>query len=134
MKKSLPIIILLALILVTVGLIVRYHYTDSSGNFILFEKGLNVYQLKSGEVPAVTDYLKQNLNDLKSYEPLEWGTLEEVAKDDRGKPIYIIRHRFRAANGFGAQRISDLYFELNYLGFVNKTMTPSEYYDYRPGK
>lgn len=58
-------------------------------------------------------YLKENLNDAKSYESVSWG---DPVKSLGGS--YMIRHRYRAKNGFGAYVISNQFFIVGASGNV----------------
>lgn len=65
-----------------------------------------------GSVYQVKKYLKNNLNDYKSYESIEWS---EVEKTSTG---YLVRHKFRAKNGFGGYIIENKIFYLDSNGIV----------------
>lgn len=65
-----------------------------------------------GSVRQVKDYLKQNLKDPKSYEPIEWS---EVYRNGNN---YIVRHKYRAKNSFGGYVISNQKFVLNSEGNI----------------
>lgn len=68
-----------------------------------------------GSVTQVKDYLKAVLNDPKSYDPAEWGT---VMKAD-GKPYrFVVAHKYRAKNGFGALTLQYQKFYLDSVGTV----------------
>ena len=57
-----------------------------------------VYNMPSdGSVWQVKEYLKQNLNDASSYEPVSW--TDVVLTQDN---CYVVEHSYRAKNGFGA--------------------------------
>lgn len=127
MKKLVIVFIVLAAIGFAGYGYVSYRYTDKQGVIHFPSDTYSIYQLRNGEVPVVTAYLKKNINDLDSYESIDWGELKQEGTDDRGKPLYIVQHSFRAANGFGAKRLADLYFEIDHLGFVTKAMTLDEY-------
>lgn len=53
---------------------------------------------------AVRDYLRKTLNDWDSYEGEGYSEPSEVA-DHNGKTGYLIRHEYRAKNGFGAMML-----------------------------
>lgn len=53
---------------------------------------------------AVRDYLRKTLNDWDSYEGEGYSEPSEVA-DHNGKTCYLIRHEYRAKNGFGAMML-----------------------------
>lgn len=67
-------------------------------------------------VSQVQSYLKQNLNDPSSYEGVEWSP---VQKTDTG---YMVRHRYRAKNGFGALTVHQAIFYMDTSGRVLKHM------------
>jgi len=64
-----------------------------------------------GSVKQVRQYLRQNLNDYKSYEELEWSKLYR----DTVNHQYFVRHRYRASNAFGAKIIQDQLFVMDTL-------------------
>ncbi len=57
-----------------------------------------------GAVPCVVNYLKANLNDADSYEGIDWSEIGE-----RGDH-WVVRHKYRAANAFGAKIIQNQLF------------------------
>lgn len=66
---------------------------------------------KSNEDKArelIKQYFKENSNDPESYEPLEFGKLEDVTD----YPVYKHRmlHKYRASNGFDAKTVYGRYF------------------------
>lgn len=66
----------------------------------------------NGSVYQVKDYLKDNLNDPKSYESLSWSP---VSKTDDG---FMVRHKYRAKNVYGGLIIKEQVFYLNKQGVV----------------
>jgi hypothetical protein len=56
---------------------------------------------------SIRYYLNEHLNDASSYEPLEWSHI--IKNGDK----YIIRHKFRAKNGFGAIMLNDKIFSVS---------------------
>lgn len=69
-----------------------------------------------GSVSQVKEYLKNNLSDNKSYESIDWS---EVSETPNG---YMVRHKFRAKNGFGGYVIENKIFYLNKQGCVVNTV------------
>ena len=67
-----------------------------------------------GSVKQVEEYLKNTLNDPKSYDPVEWGTV--VRNPDVG--WFIVRHKYRAKNVFGGVITMHQIFTLDSLGVV----------------
>ena len=65
-----------------------------------------------GSVSKVEAYLKSNLKDARSYESVEWSN---VTPTDNG---YMVRHKYRAKNSFGAYEIMNQVFYLNGNGDV----------------
>lgn len=65
----------------------------------------SVYQVKN--------YLKENLKDPDSYQSIEWS---KVVKNSDG--TFVVRHKFRAKNGFGGYGIENKIFKLNSSGIV----------------
>ena len=71
-------------------------------------------ELKSnGTVVPVANYLKKNLNDPDSYQPIEWSRIIET---DKG--VYSVRHRYRAKNAFNALIVCDQVFSMDSLGNI----------------
>lgn len=68
-----------------------------------------------GSVQQVRDYLKSHLNDRDSYEEVEWGNVIKVSTP---KHEYLVRHKYRAANGFGAKILKNQTFYLDKKGNV----------------
>lgn len=72
-----------------------------------------------GSVTQAKKYLRENLNDWDSYEPIEWS---EVVKLPDGYSedgaMYFVKHKFRAKNGFGASVINNKTFRFNASGKV----------------
>jgi hypothetical protein len=64
-------------------------------------------------VVQVTEHLKSTLNDWSSYESMEWSA---VVPSQSG--TYVVRHKYRAANGFGAKIIVHQYFEVSADGQI----------------
>lgn len=63
-------------------------------------------------VRQVERYLQANLNDADSYESLEWS---KVVESEKG---FMVRHKYRARNAFGAKIIQNQVFELDKEGNV----------------
>jgi hypothetical protein len=64
-------------------------------------------------VRQVERYLKQNLKDPDSYQSIEWS---KVVKTDGGG--FMVRHKYRAKNGFGGYTIEEQVFILDAQGNV----------------
>jgi ABC-type molybdate transport system substrate-binding protein len=75
--------------------------------------------VSSGTVPYVEKYLKDNLNDAQSYEPIEWSDLVDI-----GNGMTIVKHKYRAKNEFGASVININMFYLDQQGKV-VSVTPA---------
>ena len=67
-----------------------------------------------GSVTEVKNYLRNNLNDWDSYESMEWS---KVAPADGGGS-FLVRHKYRAANGFGAKIIQHQVFQVSANGTI----------------
>lgn len=65
-----------------------------------------------GEVWQVTSYLKRQLRDPDSYQSIKW------YKASKESDHYLVRHRYRAKNGFGGYMIEDKVFKLDDKGNV----------------
>jgi hypothetical protein len=69
-------------------------------------------------VHQVVSYLKSNLNDPGSYEGIEWSPVQP-RPDGEG---YMVRHRYRARNGFGALTVQQAIFYMDDQGRVLRHM------------
>lgn len=65
-----------------------------------------------GKVVQVEEYLEKNLNDPSSYQSIEWSNVIKSGN------IYLVRHKYRAKNGFGALMVYEQVFSLDSLGNV----------------
>ena len=65
-------------------------------------------------VKQVKDYLKENLNDPNSYDSVEWSTVVQHPETKE----YIVRHKYRAKNAFGAVMSYNQLFTMDSLGVV----------------
>ena len=65
-------------------------------------------------VRQVKQFLKKNLNDPESYDGVEWSP---VSQNPHTK-WFIVRHKYRAKNGYGATQIYNQIFTLDSLGTV----------------
>ena len=54
---------------------------------------------------CIKEYLEKNLNDIKSYESIEFTKLQ-LTLDKNGDDCYTITHKFRAKNAIGATTIN----------------------------
>lgn len=63
-------------------------------------------------VYQVENYLKKTLRDPKSYEGIEWSEVKETSTG------YVVRHKYRAKNGFGGYVIENQLFYLDSDGNV----------------
>lgn len=68
----------------------------------------------TGSVKQVVTYLKENLKDPRSYESISWSKV--MHKDG----YYIVRHKYRAKNGFGGYVIENKLFYIDLYGKVYK--------------
>ena len=64
-------------------------------------------------VYQVEQYLKNNLRDPDSYEPMEWSAVQKTKNG-----WYYVRHKYRARNGFGGMNIENQIFYLDEDGNV----------------
>ena len=65
-------------------------------------------------VRQVKQFLKKNLNDPESYDGVEWSP---VSQNPHTK-WFIVRHKYRAKNQYGATQIYNQFFTLDSLGTV----------------
>lgn len=65
-------------------------------------------------VRQVKQFLKKNLNDPESYDGIEWSP---VSQNPHTK-WFIVRHKYRAKNQYGATQIYNQIFTLDSLGTV----------------
>lgn len=72
-----------------------------------------------GSVSQVVDYLRENLNDPSSYEPVSWSEVFKLndAKQD-GFACYQVRHKYRAKNAVGSLVLEEKLFRLDYKGAI----------------
>ena len=70
--------------------------------------------------------MKKNLNDWNSYEPVSWGKLDSIGRDENNFPAFLVKHSFRAANGFGGVKLVDWYFQLDNMGNVTHAETSEQ--------
>lgn len=94
-KSVLPWVLLIVLVLVVLGGI----YYEST----LTETS----RIKS----AINDYMRSNMNDYNSYEPLEYDATY-MKNPDGSKYGIRVFHSFRGKNGFGATIVNVREFEL----------------------
>lgn len=70
-------------------------------------------------VSQVEDYLKDNLSDPGSYEPLSWSEVFKINDvKENGYACYQVRHKYRAKNEFGALILEEKLFRLDYKGTI----------------
>jgi hypothetical protein len=72
---------------------------------------------------SVRNYLRDNLKDADSYQIVDFSNVYTGIVD--GTEYYIIRHKYRAKNGFGAYDIS------NQVFFVSKEMKVASVQEYQ---
>lgn len=68
-------------------------------------------------VYQVVDYLKRNLKDPDSYQPIEWSKVVKISEYE-----YRVRHKYRAKNSFGGYVIEEKIFSLDEKGNINRYM------------
>jgi hypothetical protein len=76
-------------------------------------KKATVYNGYDGSVYQVETYLERTLNDADSYEGIEWSKVLQ-----RTDGTFAVRHKYRAANAFGAKIIINEVFTLDSKGNV----------------
>lgn len=64
-------------------------------------------------VHQVETYLKNNLNDKNSYEPLEWSKVTKLNNKE-----YMVRHKYRANNAYGVKVLMNQIFFLDFEGNI----------------
>lgn len=70
-------------------------------------------------VYQVEKYLKNNMLDPSSYDPIEWSAVQK--KENGVNYSFYVRHKFRAKNAFGGYVIENKIFYLDINGKVVKT-------------
>lgn len=65
-------------------------------------------------VKQVKDFLKSNLNDPDSYDAMEWSPVTQHPETKE----FIVRHKYRSKNGFGATQIYNQMFIMDSTGVV----------------
>jgi hypothetical protein len=105
------------MILIIWGLIVFFKSCKSKADIYVPEKKTEIVHNSEwdGSVSQVKDYLKANLNDWDSYEGIEWSPVKKMSGS---LYTYMVRHKYRATNGFGAKIIVNQVFYLDYDGSV----------------
>ncbi len=103
----------------------EHEIQDSITNIQLEQKRIKEEQYKldnivtnsefDGSVSQVKDYLKSNLNDPDSYESIEWSPVSKIKTLNHK---FIVRHKYRAKNGFGGLVITNQTFYLDSIGNV----------------
>lgn len=68
----------------------------------------------NGSVKQVVTYLKENLNDPRSYESISWSKV--MHKDN----YYLVRHKYRAKNSLGGYVIENKLFYIDLYGKIYK--------------
>ena len=84
---------------------------ESNARIRMIEAGVE-NSTYDGSVSKVEAYLKSNLKDVSSYQSIEWSI---VTPTDNG---YMVRHKYRAKNSFGAYELVNQVFYLNGNGEV----------------
>lgn len=70
-----------------------------------------------GSVTQVENYLKNEyLKDPDSYQSIDWSTVQKV--DNNSNCKFIVRHKYRAKNGFGGYNVEEQVFFLDSTGKV----------------
>jgi hypothetical protein len=72
-----------------------------------------------GSVSQVREYLKATLNDWDSYQSMEWSPVTKITTA-KAKYAYVVRHKYRAANAFGARIIKEQMFYCDKEGVIKK--------------
>lgn len=89
--------------------------SDSSSSYESSSK--KVYNSSwDGSVRQVEKYLKSTLRDPDSYEGIEWSEVQETSSG------YMVRHKYRAKNGFGGYVVANQVFTLDSDGNVTGVM------------
>lgn len=70
-------------------------------------------------VRQVEKYLKSSLRDPDSYESIEWSEVKETSTG------YVVRHKYRAKNGFGGYVVSN---QLFYMDSDGNVIDVQDYY------
>lgn len=79
----------------------------------------HAYYMAQANIEA---YLKKTLNNPKSYEPVEFSAMVKNPYADD----YVMSHKFRATNGFGALMLTEYMFEVDKSGNVVGMLTDRE--------
>lgn len=122
MKKDKIIAIIVVVICISIPIFCvlsgNGHKTTQS-NYTESKKEINKEKVFNsawdGSVLQVERYLKNNLRDPDSYQSIEWS---KVIKNDNG--TFVVRHKYRAKNGFGGYNIEEKIFVLNKDGEIIK--------------
>lgn len=114
-KAKLNLSILAVIALIVVSVLIAGAFSDSPEPQEKKEPVAVVHNdVLDASVRQVKQFLKKNLNDPESYDGVEWSP---VSQNPHTK-WFIVRHKYRAKNQYGATQIYNQIFTLDSLGTV----------------
>ena len=108
-KARLNLTILAVIGLIVVSVLVAGAFSDSKEPVAVVHN-----DVLDASVRQVKQFLKKNLDDPESYDGVEWSP---VSQNPHTK-WFIVRHKYRAKNQYGATQIYNQIFTLDSLGTV----------------
>ena len=111
-KAKLNLSILAVIALIVVSVLIAGAFSDSPEP--QEKKEPVAIDVLDASVRQVKQFLKKNLNDPESYDGVEWSP---VSQNPHTK-WFIVRHKYRAKNQYGATQIYNQIFTLDSLGTV----------------
>lgn len=122
-KVIMPLVTIGVIVLCIGGCFAMYAIKGSRSSTTKKEHSEVVYNSSfDGSVAQVEKYLEKNLKDPDSYEAIEWSDVKKVEGQSHR---FVVRHKYRAKNGFGGMKIENKLFYLDGSGNV------IDYKDYR---
>ncbi len=114
-KAKLNLSLLAVIVLIVMSVLIAGAFSDSSEPQEKKEPVSVVHNdVLDASVRQVKQFLKKNLNDPESYDGVEWSP---VSQNPHTK-WFIVRHKYRAKNQYGATQIYNQIFTLDSLGTV----------------
>jgi hypothetical protein len=106
-------LIILVLFIVIFGIAAIYEFYFNKNPIPASDKTKVQVSSWDGSVSEVKTYLKNNLNDAKSYESVEWSDVKEH------NGVSVVRHKYRAKNAMGGTVLKDQLFVVDKDGKVS---------------
>ena len=88
------------------------HESERNARYKMKDLGIENNSI-DGSVSKIEAYLKSNLKDRRSYESIEWSNVTPTTNG------FMVRHKYRAKNSFGAYEVVNQVFYLDSNGDIN---------------